>query len=424
MTHQEKAQQNRAILEAMAEWETLAAKPTLTAQEKRRFKVLEIRISNLKAGIPLADVQLQEHNDIALRNNLPLLASMPKVQSVESRQLNEFIRFGTVDGKRPPEYRYEGVGNTQPIVNLNGSEGTFVPVEFLRGVIAALKQHSPLFDSQNVTYKETSNGRPMQVPYISDIENVATVITEGTADSEVDIASVSGIQNQVYTYRTPMIQLSYEAAQDVDQWEDLFDWVLSDRIARGAGADLLTGSGIGKTLGLIPALQAIGATVVAAGSSVNDGSANTGTNSIGVPDLANLYFKIPDPYRKSPKFAFMMNSNTMLFLSKLNDKSGRPLLDQQHDQFKIYNRPVWIDESMPNIGASNIPVLAGDFSRWLTRVAFDDATRLVRYTEAPGLVENGLFGLRMFVRVGGSLLHDVADAANAPSPIWGLQNHS
>ena len=426
MTPQQKAAQHKAILEATAEYETLAMRQQLSQQEKRRLKALELRISTLKAGVPLHEVDLQEHNEIAARNGLAPITMFPEAQSAEDRRLHEFIFKGTVDGKAPqaPEFRFEGV-TPPPFVNLNGAQGSFVPVEFLRGVISALKQHSPLFDPQNVNYLQTNHGRPIQVPYISDIENVAAVITENTTDTEVDIFSVSGLQNQVYCYRTPMIQMSYEAFQDVDNWKDLFEFVLADRIARGAGADLMTSSsgGIGKTQGLIPTIQGLGATIVAAGSSVNDGSSNTAVNSIGVQDLANLYFKVPHPYRMSPKFAFMMNSNTMLFISKLLDKSGRPLLDQQHDQFKLYNRPVLIDESIPNIGSSAIPVLAGDFSRWFTRVAFDEATRLVRYTEAPGLVENGLFGLRMFVRVGGNLLHDSADV-NAPSPIWGLQNHS
>ena len=58
---------------------------------------------------------------------------------------------------------------------------------------------------------------------------------------------------------------------------------------------------------------------------------------------------------------------------------------------------------MDGIGASDHPVLLGDGSYWLTRMVSDDMTRVQVVKEAAGLIENGLVGMRMFVRYGSSL---------------------
>jgi HK97 family phage major capsid protein len=166
-------------------------------------------------------------------------------------------------------------------------------------------------------------------------------------------------------------------------------------------------------------VTALGAIVVAAGSSANTGGSETGANSIGSGDIANLFFSVPAPYRRSPKFAFIMNSTTALLLSRVLDKFGRPILNLERD-WTLYGKQVLIDESMDNVGPSTAPVIAGDLSYWVTRVATGNMY-LQRYTQGAGLVENGLFAINLFGRVGGAFMFS---DPSAPSPVWALQNHS
>jgi predicted phage gp36 major capsid-like protein len=75
---------------------------------------------------------------------------------------------------------------------------------------------------------------------------------------------------------------------------------------------------------------------------------------------------------------------------------------------------------MDSIGASNTPVVLGDFSYWATRLVIDDAHVQV-YREAPGLIENGNIGLGTFARADGELLYT---DTNSPSPFVTIRNHS
>ena len=402
---------NKGIVEASAEANSLSKRKSLTKQESRRLDTLLSRIATLKAGFSLDETLRREHNAAEEEGGLPVTQFERDEHDAETRAINKWMRTG--------ETRAEGVGS--PVFNtLSGNVGSLVPLQFYGKIVSTLRQHSPLLDPANVTYVETKSGSPIQVPYISDIENVATVIGEGSDDSgDTNIFAVGGTFVKTYAYRTPRMKFSYESAQDVDL-TPLMQNVLGQRFAVGAGIDLIKGNGSGKPLGLEPSVFAQGAIVVATGSSANTGGTENGSNSIGSADITNLFFSVPAPYRRSSKFAFIMNSTTALYLSRVIDKMGRPLLDLD-DELVLLGKQVLIDESMDNIGASNVPVLAGDLSYWMTRVVTGSSMYLQRYTQGAGLAEQGTFAVNLFGRVGGAFMFN---DASAPSPIWALQNHS
>ena len=114
-----------------------------------------------------------------------------------------------------------------------------------------------------------------------------------------------------------------------------------------------------------------------------------------------------------------MNSTTLLACLKLLDKMGRPIISMERGPM-LWGKPIRIDENVSNIGLNNIPVLAGDFSYWLTRVC--PATAYLQiYQEASGLVERGLYAIRLFCREGGCLMYN---DTGSTSQIWGVMNAS
>jgi HK97 family phage major capsid protein len=218
-----------------------------------------------------------------------------------------------------------------------------------------------------------------------------------------------------------------EAFQDLDASLNaisLFKRFSADRIARGVGADLVTGNGTGKTLGLIPSLVALGVVpVTAAGAAVNTGGAETGANSLGSNDFAAAYSALDAAYLSSDKVAWLMNHKTLATVSSIVNKFGNQLNLVQYVNGvpTIYGVPVKICPSMDNIGVSNVPVVLGDLSYWATRLVVDDMAGIKVFTEAPGLVENGNVGLRTFVRAHGALLYT---DTGSPSPFAYIRNHS
>jgi hypothetical protein len=76
---------------------------------------------------------------------------------------------------------------------------------------------------------------------------------------------------------------------------------------------------------------------------------------------------------------------------------------------------------MPNIGPSNISVLAGDFSFWITRICQDETSGVQVFQESDNLIENGVVGLKTFIRAHGLLAFN---DTNSPCPIQYIQHHS
>jgi HK97 family phage major capsid protein len=201
----------------------------------------------------------------------------------------------------------------------------------------------------------------------------------------------------------------------------LFKSFTAKALARGIGRHLLTGDGSSKPLGLVTTLENTISGVTAAGSAVNDGGANTGTNSLGTPDFAAAYESLDSAYLASPCCGWVMNNNTLGSLYKQLDKYGRPIIDFTTGAPTIMGIPVKVSPSMDDIGASKVPVILGDLSYWATRIVVpgEDGGGIKSYTEAPGLAENGLVGFRSFVRADGVLLWNAG-----PCPFTYIRNHS
>lgn len=341
-------------------------------------------------------------------------------KSLEKREAQRRVWKAFVGGTKA-EARDQAVGQTAINYTFLGAGGGLVPQDFFENLPMAMASHSPLFDEDSVTFIRTSNGRPMLTPFASDVETVASVVDQNTSVGTTDIAQIGQKVLNGYTYRSPMWKVSREFDTDVAEFVNtttLFERFAADRIARGAGIDLVIGSGTNKPLGIIPSLLALGATTTAQGSAINDGSANTGANSIGSQDLSKLFFSVNAAYRKSDKCAWLMNDSTALYLATVLDKMGRPLLDINAPNLSLYGKPLKIDNGFPAIGPSATPIAFGDFSYWATRYV-QDGGYIRKFTER--YAEAGQVGFRAFVRIDGCLLFS---DAGSPCPIRLLQNHS
>jgi HK97 family phage major capsid protein len=384
-----------------------------TTQDEARFGTLKSQAASIRAGATLRDLHREEIN-------IPAVTSKQTLTPEKRDQAKVFRHF--VNGERRD---IEGAPMLSHIGSYSGL-GYFVPTEFFNNVFNSLKQYDFLFDEDSVTMIRTSNGRAMTVPTMSDTENDAAVISEAGSQTEVDIAAPNQAALGVYSYASRRWVVSMEAFQDLEgtfSAMNLFQNFTGKALARGIGRDLVSGNGSGKTLGLVPALVAAGVTpVIASGSAANTG-AGTGVNSIGSTDLANALAAL-NPAYLGPKTAFGMNNATLNTLRGLVSIQGTPLdiVRDTPDGPTIYGIPVKIAPSLDNIGASNHPIVVGDYSYWATRlVTGDDMMGIKSYTEAPGLAENGNVGFRSFVRAGGALLWN---DTSSPCPFVILQNHS
>ncbi len=245
----------------------------------------------------------------------------------------------------------------------------------------------------------------IRVPTLGDIETVATIVGENSSRTPTPLAATGQVPLNVYTFDSRPLQVSIEAAQDMVGALNLMTWaesVFASRLARGIGKKLVNGSGSGEPFGILSALEGIGVTpVTAAGSANNTGdNTQTGANSIGSADLANLIGALDSAYLASSKAAFMMNRNTLAFLNGLVSKMGTliGLVQYVNGQPNILGLPVKISPTLPNIGASTTPILVGDFSYWCTRLVNagngKEQIGIYNYSETTDVVGEGCGGSR------------------------------
>jgi HK97 family phage major capsid protein len=394
----------------------------MTTQEEKRYSWCLSAISVLKSGgVTLAELDEERHNERARKAGLEPVQLAKPFDEAEKRA----IAFG---GFIRGEKRAMTEGNLGAQIGTYTSLGYFVPTGFFPTLFRAMKAHDCLFDEDCCTLIKTSNGRPLPVPTSSDTENTASVVGEAGSRTIVDISNISHATLGAYSYSSDVYVASIEAFQDVSSALSLsavMETFFQDKLARGIGKDLVNGTGGGvKPLGLIPSLEALGAPMVTAnGSSGNDGGAGTGANSLGTADFSAALSQLDNAYF-GPKTAWIMNRSTLATLSGQLNKYGDivKLVKYINGVPTIFGIPVKIAPSMDSIGASKVPVVLGDFTYWATRlITADEGIGLKTFTEAPGLVENGLVEVRCFARADGALLwNDVV----SPSPFVMIRNHS
>jgi HK97 family phage major capsid protein len=403
----------------------LANKPNRNRQDAQREASLLGAMAAIKAGASLRDIQIDQANTHLRKAGMPTIkrSSLTLQQQYQARAWQYLVREHRTD---------TGMTEGAPMLAQIGSYsglGFFVPTDFYPTLYSAMAAHDVLFNDEDCTVIRTENGRPLPIPLVGDIEKVASVVSEAGSRTISSISDTNHAVLGVYTYSTDRWDVSMEAVQDLQgalSISNLALRVFSSRLARGIGRDLLTGDASGnQPLGLLTALSNIGVPpVTAVGSSANTGGVETGANSIGSIDFANLVADLDSAYLDSPKAAFIMNRTTLGAVNAIVDKQGHPaeIVQYVDGQPFILGIPVKISPSMEGIGPSNIPVLLGDFSYWATRiVTADDNVGLRVYREANGLIENGNVGLGCFTRAGGALLyHDTG----SPAPFAILRCHS
>jgi HK97 family phage major capsid protein len=402
----------------------LSNKSNRTKQDVQRESVLIGAMAAIKAGASLRDMQIDEANKILLKEGKPTIkrSRMTLEQQNRARGWQYLVKEHRTD---------TGMTEGAPMLSHIGTytgNGYFVPNAWYESVYSAMAAYDPLFDDDFCTVIRTDNGRPLPIPLIGDIEKVSHVVSESSSRTISSLANTGQAVLGVYTYDSGRWPVSLEAVQDLQGAFSISNLALrcfSSRHARGISADLLTGNGSGVPLGLLTALSNIGVPpVTAQGSSVNDGTAATGANSLGSQDFSNLIADLDSAYLDSPKAAFIMNRTTLGAVDAVVDKMGHPANIVQYVDGKpfINGIPVRISPSMPNIGPSQTPVLLGDFSYWATRLVMaDDNVGLRVYRESPSTIENGNVELASFCRAGGALLYE---DSGSPAPFAILRCHS
>jgi HK97 family phage major capsid protein len=417
------------LQKTIEELEILTSKPSLSSRDEKRHSFLLAKMAMLRQGVSVSELRNFEIDKLrqeAGLDRLPERASGKMDPEVES-EWRAFANGGHVRPTSIPkdvEVRANEAG-TQSITTTQGAAGGFfVPQDFFERTFSTMKQYDNLFDDNFCTVVQTETGGTMPFPVIDDVSNASVQVGEAAQSTEVDVANFGQTQLNAYSFRSKVIAISMELLQDSNfPFPAILERVFAMRHARGVGKALVSGSGVNQPTGLITGALASGAAVVvASGSSVNDGGAETGSTSIGTPDINAAYHKLDPAYR--PGACWAMSDDTLKALEGLLDKSGRPLVFLGlglNDNFGpcIYGLPVAICPSFPNLAATANSVVLYNPAYFIQR-RVPSASYIRRYWQTPSLVLNGLVGFESWMRADSGLV--APNPSQVPAVI--IQNHS
>jgi HK97 family phage major capsid protein len=290
----------------------------------------------------------------------------------------------------------------------SGADGaTLVPQSFEAELETKIKYWGGV--TNICRHLKTATGNPMPYPTLDDTANQGEFLAEGAGVGSADptFGSVVFGATLVSSKQVKVsVQLEQDAAFDI---AGLLSDAFGERLGRALDAAYLIGDGTGTyggITGLLTALQAAGGrSVLAVGAHSND-NVSTDLNSVGTDDFSNLVDGLDYGYQR-PTNKFLFNQSTLNALRKLKDEFGRPVWDvslAMGQPDTVFGYGYQIDNAMAKIGAGNVPVIFGDFTKYVVRDVL--GFTLVRFNEL--YMPNFQRAYQAFMRTDAKLMQSAA----------------
>ncbi len=294
---------------------------------------------------------------------------------------------------------YAGLTSTQ-----GGADGgNMIPQGFIPVVFAAMKRTDQILEAANWDVAATSDGRPTNQPSLTDTATSAVKIAEAAAQAFINPSFGNIAWPEATTWTSKAIKASIQL--DTDAGVNLAS-LLADafrvRFARGFGAECVS---------ILVADAPTGATTAS-------------SSEIAELDLLNLMESVDPAYASSDGAGFAMNWKTFLAIIHsmltIGEAESAAYLLRKDDRghYTLYGLPVFISLSMDDIGASNVPVLFGDWSRFIIRHVPTEAA-IIRYDEL--FMPNMQRGYEMLFRADAKIMHS---GGSGDDPIKALVCHT
>lgn len=256
-----------------------------------------------------------------------------------------------------PEMRAQAGGT-------NTAGGYLIPQGFLPEIDKALKAWGPMLDPGVTRQITTDTGNLMPWPTMNDTANEGEMIGEntqvggGNQDASGDI-TLGQKTLTAYLFSSKAIQVPFNLLQDsaFDVENDIINPAFGERIGRGVNRKLTTGTGSSQPMGIVTAASA--------------GITGASATAIAADELFDMAHAVDPAYRASPKFRWMFNDQTLKAIRKLKDGYGRYVWEmgdiRGQQAPSLLNHPYSVNQHMADIGASAVPIIIGDFNKYIVR---------------------------------------------------------
>jgi HK97 family phage major capsid protein len=355
----------------------------------REARALAENPNATKADLKLADVKIAQASSLKTKHERQVRVahamgtSAPEMETDGERderraaqEVREYLKYGR-DAKTFRDLS----------VAVDTSGGFYVPQPFFYKVTSMLKAIDPLFDQDLVTFYESEDGNAMPAPLISDENVAATIVGEGVSGTPSIINAGRLFLAKCPTWRSGSLSYSVEFGMDsAFGLDDLIAAAVARRFRKGISA------------------ANVATLVSQAASALTTASLAAG---VTLDNCADLLGSIDSDYLSSPNFRVLMNHATLTSLLKQRSNDGfyQQVIrySEEEQAFTIFGKIIAISPSVASVAANAVPVIALDMSRWFQRTVKRGMT-LLKYKDAPGLIENGLSAVQAFWRTNGGLL--------------------
>lgn len=347
----------------------------MTAEESDRFDTLEQEVRALDKDIHRAEVMEAEDKRLAEeRSKSGAAAAAKNGENTELRAFANYLRDGRITEE------------TRTALTTENS-AVMIPKEISQQIILGLQGQFELMSK--IGLRITSHAKSFVEPILSG-DMTLKRISVGAANDE-GAAAFEGIEIKAYDYRLPVIPISLTLLDGSDaDIQGAIVALLTEHIARGLTNLALTGGtasdGVSALVPKVITTNAASATAV----SYND--------------LVDLLAKVKAPHNSQGVASWLMNSATRAALMKVLDQNGRPIFIEsarEGEPDRILGRPVVIDDNMPDIGASKVPIIFGDLRKYVLRIVQGVKVRV--YQEEKFYKDNCI-GVQAFVTADGKLI--------------------
>jgi HK97 family phage major capsid protein len=316
----------------------------LTVEERKDFDARNARITELDADLRTA----KEAEDLAAKMREDRSADESPRQPIDAGEIRErawsnYLRNGVVTNEMRTGTAMitGGMNNVSPGTGQTGqtpdqTAGFLVPPGWWQRLQVALKAYGGI--ARDFQQLQTESGQPMLWATVDPTAVVGSLVSE--APSSISTVGYSFGQGTISAYAVTSniqlvsIQLAQDSAFDLDGF-------VADRVGEAIGryqaGAVLTGTGSGQPLGIIPALNTKGAVGSGSGgyygltaaTSINVGGTTTTELAAGVPSVNTLRAMIAgvDPAYRAQGARFYMNDQQLLGVRGLSDANGRPLVN-------------------------------------------------------------------------------------------------
>lgn len=362
------------------------AKRSMAPEEDARFDAFHKEADELRAQIERIEKQMRAEAELEAPTEVRAgkTTGAPETNREESPNYRKAFDAYLRKALLSPELE----ARTAMSVGTGSTGGYTVPTNLAQEIDVALKAFGGMRAS-GAEIITTDNGQPLLLPSATDVANVGFIVSENTSISTATPPTFGQVSLPVYMYSSGIALISVQLLQDSAYDMDAFIRnLITTRVGRIQNTHFTTGDGSSKPVGVV-GVATTGVTGAAVAAVTTD-------------ELYDLKASVDPAYAANGKWMF--NNTTLAAIKKLKGTTGYSLWQPglaSGVPDRIDGDPYIINQDMASLGASNVAILYGDFSKYKIRDVKDGIT-ILRLNER--YADVGQVAFVALMRSGGTLV--------------------